>query len=59
MQVKKFGRAGRTKYTHLLDQDTTDKSAGWVAPDHNIRAPTVHSKPEVFVRPEGKRKRDT
>ncbi|RDD41998.1 Microfibrillar-associated protein 1 [Trichoplax sp. H2] len=29
MQVKHFGRSGRTKYTHLVDQDTTDASSAW------------------------------
>ena len=29
MQVKNFGMAGRTKYTHLLDQDTSAKDSPW------------------------------
>eukprot|EP01117_Protostelium_nocturnum_P019359 TRINITY_DN8379_c0_g1_i2.p1 TRINITY_DN8379_c0_g1~~TRINITY_DN8379_c0_g1_i2.p1 ORF type:complete len:369 (-),score=185.29 TRINITY_DN8379_c0_g1_i2:57-1163(-) len=29
MQVKNFGKRGRTKYTHLVDQDTSKKDAGW------------------------------
>ncbi|ESN92455.1 hypothetical protein HELRODRAFT_186127 [Helobdella robusta] len=31
MQVKNFGRSGRTKYTHLVDQDTTQFESAWVA----------------------------
>ena len=30
MQVKNFGRSGRTKYTHLVDQDTTEFDRSWV-----------------------------
>ncbi|CAG8651645.1 22860_t:CDS:2 [Cetraspora pellucida] len=29
MQVKNFGRAGQTKWTHLADQDTSKKDAVW------------------------------
>ncbi|XP_072320807.1 microfibrillar-associated protein 1 isoform X2 [Eucyclogobius newberryi] len=29
MQVKNFGRSGRTKYTHLVDQDTTSFNSAW------------------------------
>ncbi|XP_057298266.1 microfibrillar-associated protein 1-like [Hydractinia symbiolongicarpus] len=31
MQVKNFGRSGRTKYTHLVDQDTTQVDSPWFA----------------------------
>ncbi|OZJ02460.1 hypothetical protein BZG36_04109 [Bifiguratus adelaidae] len=29
MQVKNFGKHGQTKYTHLVDQDTSQFDAGW------------------------------
>ncbi|XP_070566550.1 LOW QUALITY PROTEIN: microfibrillar-associated protein 1A-like [Ptychodera flava] len=31
MQVKNFGRSGRTKYTHLVDQDTTQFDSPWAS----------------------------
>jgi microfibrillar-associated protein 1 len=31
MQVKNFGRCGRTKYTHLVDQDTTKFDSPWAS----------------------------
>lgn len=33
MQVKNFGRRGQTKWTHLVDQDTTDFTTPWMQND--------------------------
>lgn len=35
MQVKNFGRCGRTKYTHLIDQDTTKFDSPWYSDTSN------------------------
>eukprot|EP00042_Codosiga_hollandica_P050603 m.607621 g.607621 ORF g.607621 m.607621 type:complete len:173 (+) comp58119_c2_seq35:1192-1710(+) len=60
MQVKNFGRHGRTKYTHLLDQDTTQRDAAW-AQESTVSA-KVQTKmggmKQTFLRPSAKRKRD-
>lgn len=54
MQVKNFGRSGRTKYTHLVDQDTTDYDASWTQETAaNIKFLQKHSAgmKQVFERP--------
>merc|ERR1712020_562187 len=58
MQVKNFGRSGRTKYTHLVDQDTTQFDAAWSQESaQNLKFQLNHAagtKP-VFERPSIKR----
>lgn len=61
MQVKNFGRSGRTKYTHLLDQDTTSFDSPWNQ-DNALSGKFMSNKAggmrQVFDRPSTK-KRDT
>nr|CAG4641000.1 EOG090X08WT [Eulimnadia texana] len=60
MQVKNFGRRGRTKYTHLVDQDTTQNDAAWAQHTaHNLKFHTQQAGgvKQVFERPALKRKK--
>jgi len=60
MQVKNFGRSGRTKYTHLVDQDTTHFDSPWVGETaqnlkfHSSQAGGVR---QVFDRPSLKKRK--
>lgn len=60
MQVKNFGRSGRTKYTHLVDQDTTQFDSPWVSETsqnlkfHNNQAGGMK---QVFDRPSLKKRK--
>lgn len=59
MQVKNFGRSGRTKYTHLVDQDTTARDSPWIeeTPQTSkfLSTQAAGMKP-IFDRPTKKRK---
>uniref|UniRef100_A0A1I8GW26 MFAP1 domain-containing protein n=1 Tax=Macrostomum lignano TaxID=282301 RepID=A0A1I8GW26_9PLAT len=58
MQVKNFGRAGRTKYTHLVDQDTTGTDNPWAVDSaqaqrfHSVKGGGMRA---VLQRPSAKR----
>ncbi|XP_049871656.1 microfibrillar-associated protein 1 isoform X2 [Pectinophora gossypiella] len=57
MQVKKFGRSGRTKYTHLVDQDTTEFDSAWSNEGAASRLNNYRGgMKQVFERPSAKRK---
>lgn len=63
MQVKNFGRCGRTKYTHLVDQDTTQFDSPWYSETAN-NVKFLNEKgagmKQVFEKPSGfKRKKMT
>jgi len=59
MQVKNFGRSGRTKYTHLVDQDTTQNDSPWF--QETTQSLKFHAKvgggnKQVFEKPSNKKK---
>lgn len=59
MQVKNFGRSGRTKYTHLVDQDTTVADSPWFA--DSAQGLKYHAKigggnKQLFEKPSRKKK---
>ncbi|XP_027224788.1 microfibrillar-associated protein 1 [Penaeus vannamei] len=59
MQVKNFGRSGRTKYTHLVDQDTTSFDSPWAADsqmNHKFFNGNAGGMKQMFDRPTVKKR---
>lgn len=58
MQVKNFGLSGRTKYTHLVDQDTSVFDSPWLAetPQTSKFVQSSGGTKPIFERPSKKRK---
>lgn len=59
MQVKNFGRCGRTKYTHLVDQDTTKWDSPWIsetATNEKFIKNRAAGMKQVFEKPSYRRK---
>ena len=59
MQVKNFGRSGRTKYTHLVDQDTTEFDSPWqqqTAQGVKFHAQHAGGMKQVFTKPSKRKK---
>lgn len=62
MQVKNFGRSGCTKYTHLVDQDTTQFDSPWMSETaHNLKFHTNQAggMKQHFDRPSLKKRKKT
>lgn len=61
MQVKNFGRCGRTKYTHLVDQDTTQFDSPWYSDTGNnvkFHAEKGGGMKQIFDKPTLSRRRN-
>ncbi len=62
MQVKNFGRSGRTKYTHLVDQDTTQFDSAWTQETtQSAKFQLQHGggMKQTFTKPSAKRKKES
>jgi microfibrillar-associated protein 1 len=58
MQVKNFGMAGRTKYTHLADQDTTRLDDNpWKTQEDSVTKKYAGGSKQVFDKPSTKKRK--